>query len=71
MMTVYARLLSGKVFSFELDNMTFIYKVKKLKYLLMRELRCPVERICIFKDHEQVGDDDILLGEEYLAFVNE
>jgi len=71
MMTVYARLMSGKVFSFKLDDMTFIYKVKKLKYLLMRELRCPLEKICIFKDQEQVGDGEMLLEEEYLVFVNE
>lgn len=73
-MIVYARLMSGKVFSFELDNMMFIYKVKKLKYLLIRELRYPLEnleRITIFKDHEKVGDDDLLIGEEYLVFVNE
>ncbi len=70
-MKVYARLMSGKVFSFELDNMFFIYKVKKLKYLMMRELRCPLDRISIFRDQEKVGDEDLLVDEEYLVFVNE
>lgn len=74
MMKVYARLMSGKIFSFELDNMMFIYKVKKLKYLLMRELRYPLDkldRINIFKDNEKIEDEDILVEEEYLIFVNE
>jgi hypothetical protein len=38
---------------------------------MMRELRCPLDRISIFRDQEKVGDEDLLVDEEYLVFVNE
>jgi hypothetical protein len=40
-MIVYARMMSGKVFTFELDVSTFIYKVKKLRYMLSRASSTP------------------------------
>jgi len=49
-MIVYARMMSGKVFTFELDVSTFIYKVKKLRYMLSRELRQLPQNIKIYKD---------------------
>jgi|LauGreDrversion4_2_1035121.scaffolds.fasta_scaffold36903_5 hypothetical protein len=70
MMIVSARMMSGTIFTFELDNVFFIYKVKKLKYLLSRELRQLPSNIIIYKDQEQIDDSDILKGEEYTIFVN-
>jgi len=69
-MIVSARMMSGTIFTFELDNVFFIYKVKKLKYLLSRELRQLPSNIIIYKDQEQIDDSDILKGEEYTIFVN-
>jgi hypothetical protein len=69
-MIVYARMMSGKVFTFELDVSTFIYKVKKLRYMLSRELRQLPQNIKIYKGEERVDDSELLLEEEYCVFVD-
>ena len=69
-MIVYTRMMSGKVKSFFLDDF-YIYKVKKLRYMLSIELRELHQKIKIFKDEEPVDDSELLLeGEEYCVFVD-
>jgi hypothetical protein len=69
-MVIYARMMSGKIFIFELDVSCFIYKVKKLRYMISREIRELPQNIKIFKEEELIDDSELLTEEEYNVFVD-
>ena len=62
--------MSGKIFIFELDVSCFIYKVKKLCYMISREIRELPQNIKIFKGEELIDDSELLTEEEYNVFVD-
>ncbi len=65
---VTVKIMSGDVFTFDLPDY-FIYKVKKIRYLMSRELRRLPQTLVVFKqDGEIANDDDKLTDEVYTVF---
>lgn len=69
MLIVTVKILSGEVFTFELDDF-FVYNVKKIRYLMSRELRRLPQNLVVFKDGEIANDSDKLTEEVYTVLVN-
>lgn len=69
-MLILAKLFSGHIFYFDLLDDMFIYKVKKIRYLVSREVRCLPQNIIVFKGENQIDDEEILAEGEYNVFIN-
>ena len=66
---VTVKILSGDVFTFDLPDY-LIYNVKKIRYLMSRELRRLPQTLVVFKENGEIANDDDKLTEEvYTVFA--
>ena len=69
-MRIYVKIMSGKIFTFDLDTFGFIHKIKKIRYLMSREIRQLPQNLIILKNGQIIDDSEILTEDKYDVFVN-